>query len=604
MMILRALLTVLLLCSLPGSAWAQHCKPGGGGSTSTCGTANMAPPDWPMSGLGDLTFPVSTHFQPDQCECKVQKFFDQGLTLHYGFNNEAAILAFRAAAHCDESLAMADWGIALAATTNINIDSDEYCSVLARVHIKRAQEKAQRAQRITQKERDLINALAARFPSGKEDKADDQQLSLRYSRAMAEVYKKYPLDADVAVIYANSMMNLQPWRLWENCKPRLWATEIIEVLRSVLKRDETRDHLGANHFYIHALEGSCEPREAARSAEVLRKAGLTAAGHLVHMPSHIAMRMGDYKQAADDNEQAVKADEAVYAPACEKRDEKHCLPLYVGHYLGHNLFFWLAANQQLGRLEESKRIASKLEQLTKEYVQGEHGLEHYLSARVLTLARFRQWKQVLDVPAPAQELKMARAIWLWSRTMALVLGETKATQQDITAEYGKYHQAASEVSAELSWGNNKATAFFPLMDYLLSGHLAEYRGDRTEAIARFKLALSEQNRLVYDEPNPWSLNVRETLGGAYLREKNFAMAQRVFEEDLTSQYNPGNGRSLFGLWKSLEGHCSQGQVRSAKAELPKAAPADSCDPARLQKAQAAFEQAWKFADVKLTIQAL
>jgi tetratricopeptide (TPR) repeat protein len=322
------------------------------------------------------------------------------------------------------------------------------------------------------------------------------------------------------------------------------------------------------------------------------------------MPSHIAMRVGDYMQAAKDNEQAVNADKKVYAPACDHQDKQHCLPLYVGHYLGHNLFFWLAANQQLGRLENSKRIADELEQLTKEYVKGERGLEHYLSASVLALARFRQWKQVLEVPAPAEDLKMARAVWLWSRTMAL--GATEATQQELTAEYKKYHQAASAVPADLSWGNNKATAFFPLMDYLLSGHLAEHRGDRTEAITLFKLALNEQNRLIYDEPNPWSLNVRETLGGAYLRKKDFAMAQQVFKEDLDPQYNPGNGRSLFGLWKSLEGPCSQGQVRSAKAEFPKTAPADSCDPAKVQEAQAEFQKAWQFADkdVKLTIEEL
>jgi len=590
----KALMAAFVLSALPAPAWAQHCQPKVKKDVSTCGNPEMALPDKPLEGLGDLTHPVSTSNK------LAQKFFDQGLTLHYAFNNEQAVLFFKKAAELDPSLAMADWGVALAATTNINVDSDDECVKLGTSHLQLAMEKA-RGEGTSQSDRDIVMALAARYPSS--EARDDNQRAVNYSLAMAQLFKKYPGDADVATLYADSLMNLQPWRLWERCEPLLRTPDILQALESVLKpTSSTRNHLGANHFYIHTLEGSCRPEQAERSAQVLRDAKLFSAGHLVHMPSHIAMRTGRYELAARDNEAAVQADKKAYGEACDRHDSKKCMPLYVGHYLGHNLFFELAANQQLGRLEKSLQISKDLEQRTKDYVDNEPGLEHFLVSRLLTLARFRQWKAVLEVPQPEARFTMAQAVWRWGRTMALAA--TRAEPEKLAAERELYRRASAEVLPALSWGNNKATAFIPLLNYLLSGQEAESSGNPAGAIELYRLAVNEEDHLIYDEPNPWPLTARESLGGAYLRNGQFQEAQRVFEEDLKPRNNPGSGRSLFGRWKSLEGQCAPVPARGAKSQTPPVPKSGRCQQSEVKKAESAFNAAWKHADVPLTIDQL
>ena len=585
-------MAVIALLACPASAWAQHCQPKVKEGVSTCGNDQMALPDEPMQGLGALTHPVSTK------NPLAQKFFDQGLTLHYAFNNEQAILSFRKAAQLDPDLAMAYWGIALAASTNINVTTDSECEKMATRNIEQAQKKAQ-LQRTFQSERDLIDALSKRYPtSGKLE--DDFQLSVEYALAMEGVYKKYPRDPDVATLYADALMNLQPWRLWEACEPVLGTQKIVGALESILSQEKTADHLGANHFYIHAVEGSCRPEKAERSAEVLRKAKLFSAGHLVHMPSHIAMRTGRFAVAAADNHAAVAADMQAYGKACDEHDVKKCLPLYVGHYLGHNLYFELAANQQLGRLKDSLQLAARTEKHTRNYVDNEPGLEHYMVSEIITLARFRQWDKVLEVPAPEPKLLMAQTVWQWAKAMALATAPGNLPK--VPAQRKLYQDAYAQVPSTLSWGNNKAIAYQPLMSYLLAAQVAEHSGGHAAAIELLKLAVNEEDHLVYDEPYAWPLTVRETLGGAYLRTGRFLEAQQTFEEDL--KRNAGSPRSLFGRWKSLEGQCTQSGAPKAKERARGASARSSCQPAEVKKAERAFREAWKLADVELTVGSL
>ncbi|HYO53410.1 MAG TPA: hypothetical protein VEU50_11560, partial [Archangium sp.] len=432
-------MAVLFLLASPAPSWAQHCQPKVKKGVSTCGNAQLALPNELMQGLGAPTQPV-----PPQ---RAQQFFEQGLILHYAFNNEQAILFFRKAAELDPNLAMAYWGIALAASTNINVslDSDSSCAKLAADNMKAAQEKA-RLPQTSHRDADLINALSKHYPTD-EGVRDNYQMAVDYALAMEDVFNRYPGDADVATLYADALMNLQPWMLWEACKPVLGTSKIVHALESVLSQPKTANHLGANHFYIHATEGSCRPERAERSAEVLRNAELFSAGHLVHMPSHIAMRTGRFEQAAMDNHKAVAADLETYGSACDRHDAKKCLPLYVGHYLGHNLYFELAANQQLGRLNVSLQLAEETESRTRNYVGNEEGLEHYMVSTVITLARFRQWGKVLELASPEDKLSMARTVWLWARAMALAA--TPGRLPDVAAERKLYlariiHQGGPE----------------------------------------------------------------------------------------------------------------------------------------------------------------
>jgi hypothetical protein len=583
---LRALMAGLALLACPVSAWAQHCHPEVREGVSTCGNKNMVLPDKLMQGLGELTHPVSTRSQD------AQKFFDQGLTLHYAFNNEQAILFFRKAAQLDSSLAMAYWGIALAASTNINVTIDSECERLALEAIKEAEEKAQLAG-TSEKDTALIKALRKRYPQGKGPQ-DDLQLSVDYALAMADVYEKYKDDPDVATLYADALMNLQPWRLWEEGKPVLGTEKLVKVLNDALSNPKTKNHLGANHFYIHAVEASCEPEKAERSAELLRKANLFSAGHLVHMPSHIAMRTGNFKQAADDNHKAVEDDLKVYGAACDKHDETKCLPLYVGHYLNHNLYFELAANQQLGRLAKSLQLAKETEKRTRDYVDDEPGLEHYMVSEIMALARFRKWDEVLEVLSPEPKLLMAQTVWQWARAMAYAT--TPRNLPKVPAQRQFYLDAFAKVPSTLSWGNNKAIAYQPLMNYLLAAQVAEHSGERAAAIELLKLAVKEEDNLIYDEPNAWPLTVRETLGGAYLRAGQFSEAEKVFREDLAPCHNPQNPRSLFGLWKSLEGQCGLGGAPGAKGSAQSASTKNSCQSDKVKEAESRYREAWKLAD--------
>jgi tetratricopeptide (TPR) repeat protein len=588
---LRTWMAVLPLLACPASAWAQHCQPKVKEGVSTCGNDQMALPDEPMQGLGALTHPVSTK------NPLAQKFFDQGLTLHYAFNNEQSILFFRKAAELDPDLAMAYWGIALAASTNINVTIDSHCEDVATGNIQLAQKKAQRVG-TSESDRDLIDALSKRYPSGGAE--DDFQLSVDYALAMEGVYKKYPGDPDVATLYADARMNLQPWRLWEACEPVLGTQKIVGALKSVLSQPKTANHLGANHFYIHAVEGSCRPEQAERSAELLRKAKLFSAGHLVHMPSHIAMRTGRFELAAADNRDAVDADLKTYGRACDEHDMKKCLPLYVGHYLGHNLYFELAANQQLGRLEKSLQLAAETEKRTRSYVDNEPGLEHYMVSELITRARFRQWDKVLEMPSPEPKLMMAQTLWQWAKAMALAA--TPGNLPKVPVQRQLYQDAFAKVPSTLSWGNNKAIAYQPLMSYLLAAQVAEHSGGRAAAIELLKLAVNEEDHLIYDEPNAWPLTARETLGGAYLRDGQFLEAQQVFEVDL--KHNAGSPRSLFGRWKSLAGQCTPGGAPRAKGPARGASAKNSCQPDEVKKAERAFREAWRLADVELTVDTL
>jgi len=593
---LRAsLMAVLFLLASPAPSWAQHCQPKLNKGVSTCGNAQLALPDKLMEGLGTPT-------QSDSLQKpRAQQFFEQGLILHYAFNNEQAILFFRKAAEEEPNLAMAYWGIALAASTNINVslDSESLCAKLATDNMQAAQEKALLSQ-TSQRDKDLINALSKRYPTGGGVR-DDSQMAVDYALAMEAVFNKHPGDPDVATLYADALMNLQPWRLWAACEPVLGTSKIVDALKSVLSQPKTANHIGANHFYIHAMEGSCRPQQAERSAEVLRSGELFSAGHLVHMPSHIAMRTGRFEQAAMDNHKAVAADLETYASACDKHDAKKCLPLYVGHYLGHNLYFELAANQQLGRLNVSLQLAQETESRTRNYVGNEEGLEHYMVSTVITLARFRQWGKVLELASPEDKLSMARTVWLWARAMALAA--TPGRLPEVAAERKLYLTAFDKVPSKLNWGNNKATAYQPLMSYLLAAQVAEHSGDRAGAIELLRLAVHEEDHLIYDEPHAWPLTARETLGGALLRDGKFPEAQQVFEEDLKS-HNAGSPRSLFGLWKSLEGPCKPGGAPRARGAARGASARNSCQPDAVKKAERDFRQASRLADVEFTVDTL
>jgi hypothetical protein len=511
-----------------------------------------------MTGLGSHHHPVST----DNAEA--QRFFDQGLTLIYAFNHEEAIRSFKRAAELDPQLAMAHWGIALALGPNINLDVDP-------AREKAAYEAAQRALSLSAKapenERAYIEAVAKRYSI--DPKADLKKLAVDYKDAMGALSKRYPDDLDAATLYAESMMNLRPWQLWTNDgKPAEDTLEIVAVLESVLKR--APNHIGAIHYYIHAIEASPNPEKALAYVEKL-PAQVPAAGHLVHMPAHIYMRTGDYQAAAKSNQDGAEADQAYI----KARGAQGVYPMM---YYNHNLHFLASAHSMTGRFADALQAARQLESNVGPHVKAMPMLEAFMSTATLTLVRFRKWDDILKSSEPDRAMAVTNALWHYARGMAYA-----ATNQieRAEAEMKVFTTAAKAIPAETPFGLNRAASVLAIAENVLGARVALARNDKRTAIELLTKAVAAEDALKYNEPADWDAPVRESLGGALLLNNEPEAAEKVFRADL--EKHPRSGRSLFGLSESLK---AQGKKYAA------------------QLVRREFEGAWKNADVQLRVEDL
>ena len=499
---------------------------------------------------------------------EAQKFFDQGLTLIYGFNHGGALRMFRRAAELDPAAAMPLWGIALALGPHINNpDVDADSEKLAAETIQHAKHLA--ATQGTPRERAYVDALAVRYSSA--PKPDLRALDRAYKEAMAAVAKRFPDDLDAQTLYAESLMDLRPWALWSiDGTPSDLTPEIVSTLESVLRRNP--DHPGANHYYIHAVEASPHPEKAVGSAKRLETL-VPEAGHLVHMPAHIYMRTGDFDSAAKSNARAAAIDERFIQQTGSK------VGLYPLMYYNHNVHFQSAAASMAGRYAEARRAADKLVANVSPYIVEMPMLEAFLPQATFVMVRFNKWSDVLAVEAPPPEQPVNTVVWHYGRAVEYA---AKGDLASAEREQRAFSAGAGAVPRETPLGIlNTAGVVFDIAAAVLDARLAAARGDRSAAIARWKNAVDTQDRLYYDEPPAWYYPTRESLGAALLLNDQAAEAELVFRKDL--EVNPGNGRSLFGLWRSLEAQHKSGEAATAKQQ---------------------FEAAWKTADVVLTLEEL
>jgi tetratricopeptide (TPR) repeat protein len=352
-----------------------------------------------IPGIGQLHHAISTK-NPE-----AQRFFDQGLTLVFAFNHEEAARSFRRAAELDPQSAMPYWGVALALGPCINLDVDP-------PHEKAAYEAVQKAIALSsgvgEIERAYIQALAKRYSA--DPGVNLRKLDADYAHAMGELSKRYPDDLDAATLYAESLMDLHPWKLWSlDGRPAEGTNEIVAVLESVLRRDP--NHIGANHYYIHAVEASPHPEWALASAKRMETLA-PAAGHLVHMPAHIYMRVGEYTAAARSNALAAEADR-VYLRATGTTGS-----MYDAMYYAHNLHFLAAADSMAGNLVAAKRAADELVAHVGTMVHSMPTAEFYMPTPMFVLVRFHRWDEILKVPAPEPSLAMTTAFWHFARGSA------------------------------------------------------------------------------------------------------------------------------------------------------------------------------------------
>jgi tetratricopeptide (TPR) repeat protein len=509
-----------------------------------------------LPGMGHLHHPIATS-SPE-----AQRWFDQGLTLDYGFNHEEAVRSFRQAARLDPKAAMPWWGMALALGPNYNLDVDPEREKQAYDASQKALELAAAGPAV---ERDYCQALASRYSNAAHP--DYHQLSLDYVAAMRRLHQRYPDDPDAATLYAESLMLLHPWGLWHaDGAPEDGTLEILSVLESVLRRDP--DHVGANHYYVHAVEASPHPEWALPSALRLETL-VPGAGHLVHMPAHIYIRAGFYHAAVVSNQAAVAADRAYLAATHSASS------FYALSYYSHNMHFLAYAAGMDGESAAARRAATALTALVAPAAREMPMVEMFIPIQAAVLLRFRLWDQVIALPAPDPNLKIATAFWHYARGAAFA---GSGNLDRARAESQALETAIHALPAGANYGFNPAASVFSIASNSLDARIAEAAGNRKSAIESWKKAVAAQDTLAYDEPPDWFYPVRESLGGTLLRDGQFAAAEAVFREDL--ERNPANPRSLFGLARALEAEHRQGEAAWARAE---------------------FERGWRYADVRLTV---
>ena len=510
-----------------------------------------------MSGLGHHHHTISTK-SPE-----AQRFFDQGLTLVYAFNHEEAARSFRRASELDPQAAMPFWGLALAVGPSINLDVDP-------VHEKAAYEAVQKALSLapgaTESERAYIQTLAKRYSS--DSKADLRKLDAEYASAMRELYKRYPDDLDAATLFAESLMDLHPWKLWSlDGRPAEGTEEIVSVLESVMRRDP--GHIGANHYYIHTVEASPHPEWALASAERLETL-VPAAGHLVHMPAHVYMRVGDYSAAAHSNVVAAEADRAYL------RESGTTGGMYDMMYYCHDLHFLSASYSMAGDFANAKQAADELASHVRPMLDAMPVAEVYLASSIFIPVRFHRWDEVLELPPPDPKLAMTTAFWHFARGSAFA-AKGKIAMAEAERRILETARKQTPADLEYSFYFNKAQPFLGLAANILDARIATARGENERAIQYWESAVAIQDGLNYGEPPEWFYPVRESLGGALLLNGQAERAEAVFRADLEQYLR--NPRSLFGLLKTLEAQNSAG----------------------VEEVQREFQAAWKNADVTLEL---
>ncbi len=535
----------------PAGTIAQP-EPARAGAKGTTLDGHLSPR---LHSLGTYSRKVST------TNANAQKFFDQGLVLAYAFNHAEAVRSFKEAARLDPNLAMAYWGEAYALGPNINAPMDETAVPPAYEAIQKAVSLKAGASEV---ERAMIDAMATRY--AKDPKADRAALDKTYADAMRALASKYPQDADILSIAAESIMDTDPWNYWTNDgSPRPYTRDVIGLIEKAIAINS--NHPLALHLHIHALEASQEAFRAVGAAERLG-ALAPGAGHLVHMPSHIFFRVGRYGEAEQSNIKAIAADEG-YIAQCNAQG------IYPAAYYPHNIhFLWIAQTYQ-GKSRDAIAAADKC--ASKPPGEMHAGLQQFLTAPYYARVRFAKWDQLLAMPKPGEELAFLTGVWHFGRGMALAnTGKADEAESELASLKAVVERA--DFPKELILVNSRPSTLMGIAEHLVSGSIAEARGDWDTAIAAYGAAVRLEDSTTYNEPPDWPLATRHWLGSALLGADRPIEAEAVFLEDLRRR--PENGWGLTGLVQALK---AQGPDRMVD----------------LTQAQARLEKAWAKADVKL-----
>lgn len=542
---------------LPLSAGAQTTNPPSHQHYEKPAAAQQpAVPGMPLAprlqNLGVHKFPVTTKSE------RAQRFINQGVNLAYGFNHAEAARAFAEAARLDPDCAMAYWGHALVLGPNINAAMAPEDELKALALIQKA---ASLKSKASARERAYIDALAQRYTG----KAEDRQKADRaFAGAMRALTRTYPNDLDAKTIFAESLMDLRPWNYWtRDGEPYAETREIQAALADVIARHP--NHPGALHYWVHLWEPTDTPERAEAEADRLLPL-MPGAGHMVHMPAHIYMRVGRHADVVMSNQLAVKADED-YIAQCRAQG------MYPLGYYPHNIHFvWMGATASGRRalaLSSARKVAASIPQ---EALSTVPILQGFLVVPYWAMVRFAQWPEILAGTGPRHDTPFTRGAWRYARAMAFTATGRLVDAEQELAELGKQVDDPS-LKAPVTFSSNSGFAILRIAREVVAGEIAAKRKDWDIATLHLDRAIRYEDALIYQEPPDWHAPVRQNLAAVLLAAGRPDEAETVYWEDLKK--NPNNGWSLFGLAQALK---AQGKDDEAAAITER------------------FRQAWKDAD--------
>lgn len=512
-----------------------------------------------LNGLHGINFKISTRVK------EAQNYFNQGMMLSYGFNHAEAARSFYEAIRLDSTCAMAYWGFAYVLGPNYNAGMEED-------NFQRAYDAGVKALQLaggcTPKEKALIEALATRYVA--QPPVDRKTLDIAYATAMKKVYNEYPSNPDIGALYAESLMNLHPWDLYQKKTkmPQPWTGELVTVLEHLMKINP--GHPGAHHFYIHALEASGMPEKALASAGLLNKL-VPGSGHLIHMPSHIYINTGDYHLGTLSNINAIKAD-SIYTTTC------HAQGAYPLAYYPHNYHFLTATATLEGNSSLAWQAAVQVQKHTAKEVMVQPGwgtLQHYYTIPYYVAVKLAMWDTIFSLPFPPKDLVYPKAIWHYARGMAY-LGKKDIANAKNEMKMLSVLSGDTTLRNLTIWNINTSADLVQIALKVLRAEVEVKQKQMDKAIVLLREAVSQEDGLNYNEPPDWFFSVRHYLGAVLLNTGKYSEAEKIYLEDLQTWKK--NGWALAGLYQA---RLKQGKKIEA------------------EKTKVAFDKAWQYADFKL-----
>lgn len=486
-----------------------------------------------MEGMDLLDFPVSTSND------EARKYFNQGLLLAYGFNHAEAERSFQYAATLDPDFAMAYWGQAYVLGPNYNAGMEPDHNALAFAAIQKAKSKLNH---VSAKEAAFIMAMDKRYAG--EAREDRTELDEAFAQAMGKVWEKYPDDPDAGTIYAEALMDLQPWDLWDKAgNPKENTNLILEILEDVLAKHP--EHPGAHHLYIHAVEGSKNPERGLNSARKFDQGLTPMAGHLVHMPSHIYIRTGNYHEGTLSNLRAAKVD-SIYIETCKAQGT------YPLAYFPHNYHFMAGTAILEGNSKWAVFAADRLYDHLELELMEEEGLEviqHFSTIPYFVRVKFGLWDEILKLSLWDKGTDYQEGIRHYALGMAY-LGKKNINLAESELQILKKLSNQDYLKDKTIWGINSLQSILRIAALVLEGEILASKNRYDEAIAKLTEASTLEDQLLYNEPPDWFLSTRHHLGAVLLEAGKYQNAESVFRKNL-EEY-PNNGWAYYGLMLAME----------------------------------------------------